>query len=710
MDEKMEFYFQETGNGIGIRMDYGETDRYFNESPVILNIKEDRGNLRTYEYGYDHISEIDSQRFQGEANVSTPKGSEFYFSDIFAIDCKNRKIEVERKVKVIKAASADVGFSSEFGVKKIKNVKKRFCDTFEVFVPGSWYRHNHGVVRHAFASDMFQKEYLLRVTRMALPYIQLCDLETGGYISICHTGCSPETGVLERSAEWLVDGSLQYASLGITAEEDTMLRYVYPGSEGQTNYFDVAQGWARRSHPVRDDVIHEYKFTIHFGKGEDSYERMQREWRYWYGFFTLGLYECDLKKVYEDGVNLIDIYCQEYHGAMGLPFWVTVPEGNVSDISFQMGFVGQQTQCAFHLIRYGIRHGVPRMVEKGKGIIDLWVSRSTENSYFPQVWYNVFPPKFKEDYPTYLRTAADGMEGILTAYLYLHKHGETKDEWLAFCRLFGDRLREVQGADGSFSRAYGRRGETVHEGKYNTSNVIRYLVNLYFATHEEKYRDTAIKAGDFCYGYIYETMHYIGGTADNDNTIDKEAEMQALYAFMALYDLTREEKWIHAAMGAADFCETWTYSWVFSVKPCKGNGIFTEVDQTGLSLIATGHSHCDVMMGYCPFDYYRLYLLTGDEHYADFAKMILYNTKQTTDWNGCHGHAYPGLVEESGEVATQYHNGLGKWLPWCTVAEIESIARLEEWFGDVEIVKIRQKENMSEYSKKNSNLSQFFEI
>jgi len=163
---------------------------------------------------------------------------------------------------------------------------------------------------------------------------------------------------------------------------------------------------------------------------------MQREWRHWYGFFTPELYKCDLKKVYEDGVNLIDTYCQEYHGAMGLPFWVTVPEGNVSDISFQMGFVGQQTQCAFHLIRHGIRHGIPRMVDKGKGIIDFWVSRSTENSYFPQVWYNVFPPKFKEDYPTYLRTAADGMEGILTAYLYLNKHGETKDEWFA-------RMKEV---------------------------------------------------------------------------------------------------------------------------------------------------------------------------------------------------------------------------------------------------------------------------
>ena len=40
-------------------------------------------------------------------------------------------------------------------------------------------------------------------------------------------------------------------------------------------------------------------------------------------------------------------------------------------------------------------------------------------------------------------------------------------------------------------------------------------------------------------------------------------------------------------------------------------------------------------------------------------------------------------MEESGELALQYHNGLGKWLPWCTIAQIESLTRMEEKYGDM---------------------------
>lgn len=707
MAKQLRFSFQETENGSGIQVLYGGEDHYQNETPVILKIKEAAGCLRTYECGYDKVSGAAPDLFRCEAKVCTVNNSEFYFVDKIAIDCKKQEIRVAREVDVRKPSALDVGFSTEFGLKKGKTEKEKFSDRFEVFVPGSWYRHNDGVVKHAFASDMFQKDYYLRITRMALPYIQLCDIKTGGYISICHTGKPPQTDVLEKSADWVVDSSLQYASLGISAEEETIIKYIYPGSEGETSYLEPSGGWAGRAHPVRSGVTHQYQITVHFGEGRDCYERMRREWRHWYAHFRPEVYSCDLEKVYEDGVNLIDTYCQEYNGVMGLPFWVMVPGGNVSDISFQMGFVGQQTQCAYHLIRHGIRRKIPHMVEKGKKIIDFWVTNSMKESYLPQVWYDVFPPKFREDYPTYLRTAADGMEGILTAFLYLKRHGEVKEEWFDFCRRFGDRLGEVQGEDGSFARAYGRDGRAVHKGKYNTSNVIRFLINLYFAAGEKRYRDIAVRAGEFCYGYIYKKMCYIGGTADNDNTIDKEAGMQALYAFLALYDLTGENKWIEAARGAADFCETWTYSWTFPIKPCKGNAVFHEVNQTGLSLIATGHSHCDVMMGYCPFDYYRLYLLTGDEHYMEFAEMILCNTKQTTDWDGKHGHAYPGLVEESGEIALQYHNGLGKWLPWCTIAEIETLSRLEEWFGSMEL---RRGGNVSEYFNINSNLSQFFKV
>lgn len=677
---------------------YGLQDVYFNEKPVMLQIKNQIGQLETYENAYDSVECIGAE-YICKSVIDTASGSRFLFYDVFAIDFIKKEIRFSRKVHIEKTSPKDLGFSTEFGLNKQMEEKTGFCNMFEVFAPGIWYKQNKGVVKSAFASNMHHRNYYFRATRMALPYIQLCDRKTGGYISICHIAPVPDTNVMEisvhphqpilegtSSPEWIVDESLQYASLGITTEDETMIKYAFPGSEGEVNYLNRSVTWARRSHPVKKGVRHEYQLGVVVGHADQSSMRMRDVWRHWYQQYQPAIYNCNLQKVYEDGVNLINTYCQEYNSVMGLPFWAAVPQGNVCDISYQMGFVGQQTQCAYYLIRYGFEKKLPEMIEKGRKIIEFWVNRSTENSYFPQVWYDVFPAKFKEDYPSYTRTAADGMEGILNCYQYLKKQGEVHEEWLDFCCIYAKRLGMVQQEDGSVARAYDQKGNVVHPGKYNTTNIIRFLTNLYYETNDGHYKETALRAGKFCYDKIYKEMAYIGGTADNDNTIDKEAGMIALYAFMALYDLDADPKWVEAAKGAADFCETWTYSWTFPVKPNIGNGVFERVDQTGLSLIATGHSHCDVMMGYCPYDFYRLYLLTKDEHYYEFARMILYNTKQTTDWSGIHGHAYPGLVEESGEIALQYHNGLGKWLPWCTIAEIEAITRLYDTYGSMDLL------------------------
>lgn len=689
----------------GICIVYQNTGTYQNLCPAMLRIRNAAGCVEEYDRPYTQVERMEEGTFLCKALVETRNKSRFLFIDKIAIDCNKSEILVDRSVEVLNADSHDFGFSTEFGLcKREDTAGYSFGRDAEVFVPGIWYKQNRGVVKDAFAPDMYHKNYYFRITRMALPYIQLGEMRTGSYFSFVHAGAEPDVGIVESDAACIIDETLQYGSLGITVDEEPMLKYIYPGSEGDVNYLDKSVSWAYRHHPVRTGVKHAYRLRIHFGSGRDSYDRMRTEWRRNYEMYQPELYTCDLKQAYEDGVSVLDTYCQEYNGVMGIPFWATVPEGTVCDISFQMGFVGQQLQCAYQLLKYGVEQNKADRKEKARKIVDFWVNMSMRDSYLPQVWYDVFPAGFKPDYPTYFRTMADGMEGILTCYLYLKKHGEDHKAWLEFCLNVADRLHELQNQDGSFYRAYGRKGEAVHCGKYNTSNIIRFLVNLFFATGEEKYAEMAKRAGEFCYHAVFEEMSYIGGTADNDNTIDKEAGMLALYAFLALYDLTKEDKWVKAASGAADFCETWTYSWQFPVHPYKGNAVFDHVNQTGLSLIATGHSHCDVMMGYCPFDYFRLYRLTGDPHYYDFGCMILYNTKQTTDCMRTHHHVHPGLVEESGELAKQYHNGLGKWLPWCTIAEIEALTRLQEWFGSME----PKAEHL--LLERNKNYSQFFDV
>ena len=77
---------------------------------------------------------------------------------------------------------------------------------------------------------------------------------------------------------------------------------------------------------------------------------------------------------------------------------------------------------------------------------------------------------------------------------------------------------------------------------------------------------------------------------DNADVLDKESGIYALFAFLSLYDLTEEGKWLEAAIAAADYLETWTYSWVFPVKPIEKVHALHTKDMSGQSLIATSHS------------------------------------------------------------------------------------------------------------------------
>ena len=126
-------------------------------------------------------------------------------------------------------------------------------------------------------------------------------------------------------------------------------------------------------------------------------------------------------------------------------------------------------------------------------------------------------------------------------------------------------------------------------------------------------------------------------------------------------------------------------SWAFPVKPIEKIHAFHHVDMSGQSLIATGHSGADVYMAACSYIYYRLYLITRDVHYRDFAIFISKNPKQWTDLDGSFGYGRRGLCEESANVYSFDSRGVYAWLPWVTYVQVDPVFRMKETFGTYEI-------------------------
>jgi len=221
------------------------------------------------------------------------------------------------------------------------------------------------------------------------------------------------------------------------------------------------------------------------------------------------------------------------------------------------------------------------------------------------------------------------------------------------------------------------------DSKSNTPSVIRFLIEMYRLTGSEEYRTAAVRAGEWSYDNAYLRLEYRGGTCDNLDIQDKEAGIYALWGFIVLYELTGEKKWLEAAKGAADYTETWTYAWSFPVHVPFPDHVFNRYSISGQSVI-TVQGGADVYMAVCPHTYLKMYFLTGDAHYLDFARFLNRNTRQATDVDGS-AYGMRALGHESGGFHEQTFRSNYHWLPWCTFVAVDSLSRMKDEYGSFEV-------------------------
>jgi hypothetical protein len=115
----------------------------------------------------------------------------------------------------------------------------------------------------------------------------------------------------------------------------------------------------------------------------------------------------------------------------------------------------------------------------------------------------------------------------------------------------------------------------------------------------------------------------------------------------------------------------------------------------GLGLVSAGHSGADTYGSGHVLPFEQLYRWTGDLHYRQFARLLLYNTKQPLDLSGEKGHfsrrAHVGdLGLRPGWVNVTRRNeirgaGHDAWMPWTTAMSAWGMDRLIGEFGSYEL-------------------------
>ena len=694
----------------GVEVLSGGKVLYYNRRPLYAFIKTALSITEFYDAPYQKIGQ-DGSRVTASGQVNSPTGSQLAFKDVY--EPGGTGFKVSRTVTVLKNID-DYGFASKIAFVLAASDAVR---DYDYFSPANWYRQNEYAKPYTMGHDLDCEYFWSREVNATLPLFAVQNKTTG------------ETAALSRWAadvtmrdhnfvqsEHIVDRKFTIGSIGIsrpenetlnylyygfplrkkisTARDGLTIDYVYPGVDGQmprmgrgynVDYMMNTKTMTRFYHPMEEGFTHSFSIGVNFGRYDGFYPMMRDVWRTVYARLKDPVFPVNHELHYRNSMESLTKLTRQYGDSWGLPFSCQLPQMDVSSISFQFGFVGQQPGIGYQLIRYGDKENRPEAYIKGVNIVDFWVKTAMTDIGAPQVCYNPAINGF-EPMPFWTRMIADGLENILDAYVYLRKKGKTMPDWLSFCRKAAEWYVSIQNDDGSWYRAYNADdGSMRMDSKANTISLVRFLIQLYLVTKESACRQAALKAGEWAYENTFKLMEYRGSTCDNTDILDNESGIYAIFGFLSLYDLTGDKKWLDALIGAADYTETWTYAWSFPVRTLWPNHPFSKNRISGQSPVTLGGGGGDMYMAACAYVYYRLYVITADAHYRDYAEFIHNNTRQANDVDGSFGYALPGLSHEGGRFADQTFQSHYHWLPWVTYVEVDPLSRLYDTFGAYDI-------------------------
>lgn len=687
-DLTLEFVEESGGYTVKFKGDTNATFIPQDGKAAILEVFDASSDKATvYSAPYDSIVSGEEE-INAYSTIRTSAGSEFMFTDTWFVHPARKCLRLERKVSVSKAATADASFNTYFILGDEKQVK---IASYQYFLPSLVYVNGENMTDASIGHDFTDQWVLAREERAALPLAMMRQTSTGTTIALCDDNQNPKTAAVDWGMSHLVSNSFCYGSIGYCLTRDyPQLAYCYPGSEGEHSYSDGGgtseRRWSRRSHYVKTTTSHKYSLEFHVGKESDFPSAVRNCWQKSFDIYDPSvLTTAKGSIILRTCVQLLDKYFIKTNGAPGFPFSVETVSGNIREKSYDMGFVGMQTACAYYLYRYGIENDNDTYRIEGEQILDFWARRSPIASGMPRIWYDIAPYDWFRNYND-LRNMQGGMEAMIEAWVTAERHRPgSKPQWLKFCKGAADWMVGQQSSDGSLSKAYDNNGAVVDNGKYLTSNVIRFLLQMYAVTLETKYKTAAVKAGEFCLKEIHTPYKYIGSVIDNPYVKDRESGQKMIEACLALYDVTLEKLWLDAAVQAAYYTVSYMYAWNIPAQPSLKAPWSSEKNTAGITIIATGHSGADCGLSYNSFEYFRLYLLTGDEYLLKIARLLAYNTKQTMNYDGKLNYAHRGLQTEALRLVTNRGDGVNLWLPWVTATAVDPYYRFLDAYGNIDL-------------------------
>lgn len=668
-------------------------------APVQFEFYASPENIQEKRSGYETLASS-NEKATGIAHVSGPGGSRFTVLDHWSV--QDGLIELARTVNV--AGTSSGGFLSAISFPHPGTHARTAVD---YFAPGMIYGspahlsadaiggiHTYGAAGHGIVR--------IREDRLPAPMfgVRFGDGYALTVLDPTPKGETTRADSHDTQIRTMIDERFQFGAIGADLDGGHHTQgFWFPGSEGEVTYRGntypggQVREWRRRYHPIRDGLVQRYRVQFRFSRSDTFPSYFKNAWRLAYSTLKPPVDFQDIPEARRSIVDMLASQVQVRGDRAGIPNFVpAVPNSERKpDHQAIMGFTGKNLEAAEFLLADAEIDS-----DKGRAATDRKLGLAIFTSFIklrmnPPVGegFNIDTGEvalaIPRDHCVFLRSFGDDMKATLRAYRRERMHGSVHKDWLLWAQTFGDWLLTQQNAQGGFPRSWKpATGEVLDPSPQSSYNPIPFLVLLTQETGLPKYLNAAERAANFVWNEGQSRGLFVGGTIDNPDVLDKEAGTLSTEAYIALYEATHESKWLAHARASADYAETWIYLWNVPMPQDEDNHLLhwkKGVPTNGTQLIATGHSLVDEYMSFDVDEYAKLGRWTGDGHYLDVSRLLLFNTKnmlalpgRTYDLKG------PGWQQEHFSFAPVRGFGLHRlWLPWVATSQLNGIFGLMEF-------------------------------
>ncbi|MBE7087241.1 MAG: discoidin domain-containing protein [Clostridiales bacterium] len=618
--------FNETENGYVFSLVNGREAYYTKYGAVGVRFnKTDIGveTDLTY-YNYSTVTEIDGG-YKAEVTITAPKGSKIKVTDYYSI--ANEVVDITRTIDVLEVGE-DLGFTTEYPIftQNIDDYSKNdWFNPAQFYVSGT---HNFVVTNARTVIDSETNQFIISSDNTSA--LTLSKYKNGYVTTISDLSHTQQVTTYEDDEalkdKMIIDEDISVTgiSFGNYSEEDSMDKYVrmsycYPSYEQL--WSDSGTVW--RLLPVKENLSRTVSFRISIEAEEDYYSMVENAWRDAYNDMSIVDKRYDQEEVFN---VLLDSMHRSYGvkpwGANNIPMYLT----NAENYHPESGFLYRNADIALLMYKAGDR------LEASDDASDKTLGRAYKQNAIKVLEYQIDKDKIDTGIEScaagstiYYRQRYEGLALLIDVYDYF------KDKDISSAVIEKDNLKNI-----ILSKAEAYKDETSPMGvifytklwKYCSENPTEFSVD---------YSRTAIRLLD----KIAKDNRFFGGYFGSvDNQKDKyigvaEDAMIILNAYLNVYELTGSQRYLDLAKTCATWLETFNLltPMNLNLKGDDGSKPYNSSFIGNQRFLAYGYNfnntrHCILD---CPtvssaIDFEKLYEITGDKHYLDFAERLVYNS------------------------------------------------------------------------------------